>query len=62
MCPLCIATTALLAFGATSTGGLVALALGKDARRVVGPKNPATSSCREADDDRDDGPLPPDLR
>ena len=41
MCPVCIATAALIASGATSTGGLAALVVklsGKVGAKKIGPK------------------------
>jgi hypothetical protein len=62
MCPLCVVTTAILAFGAMSTGGLVARALGKESRRAGGLERPARSSSPDADHEGADDRLPADLR
>ena len=47
MCPVCIATAALIASSATSTGGLTALAVRKFQKKSAANQIPATNTPKE---------------
>jgi hypothetical protein len=54
MCPACIATAALIVAGATSGGGLAALAMTKRRRATgAGKADPATQT-RQLDSEKDE--------
>jgi hypothetical protein len=54
MCPACIANIAVIAAGATSTGGLTSLAVRKFYRKTTG-KNLETQSRGEKNETRREG-------
>ena len=47
MCPVCIATAALIAGGTTSTGGLAVLIAKKFRKKKVGNEIPAQNKAKE---------------
>ncbi len=47
MCPLCITTAVLIAGGATSTGGLAAVAIRKFAMKNAADNHPAPTPPKE---------------
>ena len=56
MCPICITTAALIAGGATSTGGLAAIAIRKFGVKNAVDNNPAQR--RNQDGNEHDGETP----
>ncbi len=51
MCPVCIATAAIIAGSATGTGGLTALVVGKFRKRRLASKFPEQTEAEEVHDD-----------